>query len=319
MIYLCGSYALREYMDIGRQPADLDMACTHEGLKALISFVEDQGVKWRRVVPMSGDKYLLETVKGFKVEVEMIWPGSTIEQLLLIPDSLEDSHYALSVPEVFPEYPIYCGLLSLKALYWLKMTHRFKKDNPHFLKTMRDIQMIRESGQEDFKVCPWPEWFKRREEETLAHKHPNLNQPKKSFFSPDVQYTYDHDSIHVAIATPLYPAYLSFKEPGAEVKCSRKLFESLPYQVKLASVIEESMVLAIERSLVPFPGALTPVQAGLMALEKVCTSISSGWWREWAWEHYDEAAAALSTGLADEFYRNFLRGLENGTVKPHVA
>ena len=50
------------------------------------------------------------------------------------------------------------------------------------------------------------------------------------------------------------------------------------------------MVLTIERSLVPYPGKKTPEQAYLMALEKVCTSITSGWFREFVWENYEIAS-----------------------------
>jgi hypothetical protein len=75
------------------------------------------------------------------------------------------------------------------------------------------------------------------------------------------------------------------------------------------------MVLAIERSLVPHPGKKTPEQAYLMALEKVCTSITSGWFREFAWENYE--IASEYTKFADYMFAEFQEALARGEILPY--
>ena len=81
----------------------------------------------------------------------------------------------------------------------------------------------------------------------------------------------------------------------------------------MASVLEESAVLAIERSLVPHPGVMTPPQAWHFAFSKVCTSIASGWWRDFAYENAPE----LLNKFPADYFDKFQKALANGEVKLH--
>jgi hypothetical protein len=108
--------------------------------------------------------------------------------------------------------------------------------------------------------------------------------------------------------------------PGAEVQCSRRLFEAVRPEIRLAAVYEESCVLAIERSLVPHPGVLTPEKAFLKALEKISTSVTSGWFREFAWENYDDAVALFRAQEGQDRYEvRFEQGVRDGLVRPHTG
>jgi len=71
-------------------------------------------------------------------------------------------------------------------------------------------------------------------------------------------------------------------------------------------------VLALERSQVPFRGKVDPAVSFKIALQRLCSSISSGWWREWAWEHYDEALKYYNPNYLDIFDK----GVEKGIIKP---
>lgn len=190
-------------------------------------------------------------------------------------------------------------LPSLDLLFTIKTAHRFKKDSPHFWKTLADWHCMRAMGA---KVRPeYKEFLALREKETYTHQHPKLNTSKTQFFdgAHGIQYKYDHDSIHQAIALQDQPAYRYFLK--GEVWTSRQLFDTLPRRIQLNSVIEEAMVLAIERSLVPFPGSMTPLQAWRFALSKIMSSISSGWWREFA---YENALEILKLYPGDVYWTN---------------
>lgn len=152
--------------------------------------------------------------------------------------------------------------------------------------------------------------------ETYSYQHPKLNRKKSEFFNPDagVQYIYDHDSIHEAMKHGDKPAYSYFKPDEAEVLTSRKMFEALPYEVRLNAVLEESYVLALERSQIPHPKS-DPEWSFLTALEKVCTSITSGWFREFAWENYHQAVNRYDPNYV-EWFRY---GLARGVVKPFTS
>jgi hypothetical protein len=175
------------------------------------------------------------------------------------------------------------------------------------VKTMRDIQMFRAAGVT--LDAPLQALLKHREKETYTYGHPSLKRGKADFFNGDgVNYVYDHDSIHEVITTLPRPAYTYFKADQAEVFCDRAKFDAAPRVIQLLSVLEEAQVLAIERSQVPHRGQVTPRRSFEIALMKVCTSITSGWWREFAWENYDTVLAMHDDGYADRFWRAELEG-----------
>ena len=137
-----------------------------------------------------------------------------------------------------------------------------------------------------------------REKETLSYPHPNLSVSKSEFFKDDF-YTVDHDSIHRAVALFDKPAYTYYMKDGSEVMTDRQKFFTMPFEIQLAGVYEETCVLALERSQIPNDFSVDPNKIFLYALEKVCTSITSGWFREFAWENYH-----LVVKMHDDLGRN---------------
>jgi len=218
------------------------------------------------------------------VEAEFAWEGSTGEQLVQIMNKYG-----------FDTYP------PLDVLYTLKMSHRFLRNSPAFLKTMRDIQLMRQHGA---RIPEYLEhWYLRRVNETYCYSHPSLNVKKKDFFNGDgVEYVFDHDSIHEVMKHNEHPAYWYFKEDKAEVMCSRMKFDACSEQLKRQAVLEEAYVLALERSQIPYRGVISPKKSFEIALQKICTSITSGWFREFAWENYDSIMELFDESYADRFW-----------------
>jgi hypothetical protein len=304
MLAMIGSVAMKlNGLPPGREPMDIDFIGTPG---EVVDWVKVNLPKVEKIYPTaSGNKII---AKGWDeyghrqiVESEVAWEDSTGASL--IADILPYNAHEHSEGVVFP---------NLDVLLMLKLSHRYLKDSPHFLKTMRDIHKLRAAGA--IMQPEWKVWFKQREKETYTYKHPKLNVSKQDFFKGDgVQYVYDHDSIHRAVKHLEQPAYTYFKPDRSEVFCDREMFEAAPKVVRLLSVLEESYVLALERSLVPFKGQTTPEWAFKKALEKVCTSITSGWWREFAWENYDAVLA-----LYDEsFHTRFWEAVQRGQVPLH--
>lgn len=210
-----------------------------------------------------------------------------------------------------------------EVLLMLKLSHRYLKDSPHFWKTMKDVRMLRESGAE---LTPsLLEILKDREAETYTYAHPNLDRSKEDFFADDaITYIYDHDSLHEAVAVEDAPAYLQYLKPGAAVAVDMNVFDSLPLSTRINGVVEEAAVLTLERSLVPFwleqgnvEGARNAeVEVFRKALMKVCSSITSGRFREFAWEHANEAMARYIMRFMGEetIVDRFQAGITDGTV-----
>lgn len=236
------------------------------------------------------------------LEAELVWAESTLSgelQQIILNDPKTIKHNGLAIA-------------SMDVLYMLKMSHRYLRNSPFFLKTMDDIHALREFGA---VIRPeHMDFFKRREKATYWYKHPSLMRSKTDFFDGDgVQYVYDHDSIHESVKIGDAPAYTHFQAENAEVMCDMDKFFTLPEEIRLNAVYEESCVLALERSVVPFN--TDPYWAFTKALEKVCSSITSGRFREYAWENYHKVKAMYNP----ETFARFFRHVEEGKVAKHVA
>ena len=258
---LIGSQALKYYFALERIVLDCDLIATFDEVEKFIREHDDclKGIQRRpnkTIVFLEGGNHRAI------YEFELAWSDSTGIELL--ERSIDR--------KVFNNgYIIGASVATLDELYTLKMSHRYLKNSPHFKKTRQDILLMRQEG-----VKIWnKDWYKRRMKETYNYKHPSLMQGKKDFFSDDgINYIYDHDSIHLAVKHLDKPAYEYYKRDDHEVFCDKDKFFSLPESYRLFGVLEETYVLALERSQVPFRGNVDPKDSFMMALKKVCTSIT---------------------------------------------
>lgn len=274
-----GSEALAAHgmLPEGRIVKDSDFICTFTEFQRFCQ-IEKQYIQ--RCVPLSAKTFHVVTDYSgslWNYEFEIAWPGSSAEALLARNTT---------------------GVATLEECLMLKESHKYLKDSVHFNKTMDDIHYLRglvpNGLSDDLKAI-----LKQREEETYVYAHPNLNQGKDTFFEKDggVRYVYDHDDLHLTVALmaeehPMgldyypTPAYTFYMQDGAQVMTDKQKFFSLPEEIRLYGVYEESCVLALERSQIPFDFKPDPRFSFEKALMKVCTSITSGWFREFAWENY---------------------------------
>lgn len=266
----------------------------------IMSFDEFEKFKkvagWDSFTPTSGKNWVFRQGQDI-FEVEIAWPGSSGEMILNYCEACATE----AVDDIF--------VANLNVCLMLKLSHRYLKNSPHFLKTMKDIKILRDSAVELNEQLT--EILKVREEETYEYEHPNLNRTKDEFFVDD--YLFDHDSLHLAVAIDDQPAYTRFKREGEEVSLDMNKFDSLPLGARLDAVYEEAAVLALERSVIPF--GKDEQWAFERALEKVCTSITSGRFREFAWENYDRVLE-LKAEQAWPYTTDFFSGIVNGIVKP---
>jgi hypothetical protein len=298
----------------------------HKANKSMLKFA----------VPTEGGKYYhCRDKDGMNFEFEIAWEGTSAEALL--------EHYGIKdIVMLEPAVAVNEDLLLIKQ------SHRYKKNSPHFLKTMRDIHFLREkigAGDVKYWLTQNPAnlaLLKLREAESYTYKHPKLNVTSKDFFNGDgVNYVYDHDSIHLAVALTIdadydntphnqhlpimvnTPAYTYYMKDGSEVMTSKEKFFSVhvPESIRLYGVYEESCVLALERSQIPHglgkEGGPSARWSFEMALMKVCTSITSGFFREWAWEHYNEVIALYNELGEEDYIERFKRNQH--LLKPYVG
>lgn len=230
---IVGSQALVRALGPVRKPSDVDMFGTPlQAEKFLTINLGDQ----LREKQYAKDKVILFGNNGWIIECETLHNECNKD--------LHDMMYRdRAMHSGVPHANIHWQL-------FLKLSHRYKKDSPHFLKTMQDIILLRQAGA----VLPEgsEELFKRREKDTYTYLHPNLSQGKDTFFDASESfYKYDHDSIHRAVAEGDVPAYTLYMQDGAQVQTDKEKFFACSEEVRLRGVLEESYVLALERSLIP--------------------------------------------------------------------
>lgn len=318
-----GSRALVAHgVKIGRKPSDEDVIATPG---QIAEWQENHKEQIKNIRRLSQKKVVFFMADGMIYEFEVADPERNPTGLWLLEhyDSLgypnaKDGIFKYAHPDV---------------VYALKMSHRYLKNSPHFRKTMDDILALRGLG---YRIpVTLGGWFKDREKATYYYNHPSLKRDKANFFSGDgIDYVYEHDDIHECLATihfgewttvrtagdglistiPMRPAYVQFqKNADVDVSVSKDKWKTCTEYVKLMSVLEESYVLALERSQIPNNFAIAPRTSFLIALEKVCTSITSGWWREYAWEHYYQVLAMYD----DDYVDRFQNALERGKIRPY--
>jgi len=296
MTILIGSraLALRAPSILLREPKDFDFVCTQNEFEDWVVNNKHK-INLKKVYEVKQNKMVIEG--DVNCEFEIIQPNTSSYLLNELVANGKDT-----IKTSFGLVP------NLDMLFTIKTSHRYKKNQLHFWKNCIDWHLMKNAGA---KIRPeYQEFLKLREKETYTYSHPKLNTNKEKFFADDnIQYIFDHDSIHQSIAIFDKPAYTFYQKDGAEVQCDKNKFFACPKEIQLAGVKEEAMVLSIERSLVPYPNVLTPDKAFKLALSKVCTSITSGWFREFAYNNALEVLKIYPKNYWEKFQEKANQGL----------
>lgn len=175
---------------------------------------------------------------------------------------------------------------------------------------------------------------KRTEEEkaiAAAKKHKlslAAGTKSKEFFSQykeQIHYYYVHDEVHEVIAKwMLYerPSYTLFLRDGEEVATDWSKFMQLPYWRQIDNCIEEALVLALERGIVPQRKAGRTIteevecEAFLYGLMRICTTIWKGNWSSFARTHYGDIMARYKERVAcyRSYYKFFEKAEQRGEI-----
>ena len=118
--------------------------------------------------------------------------------------------------------------------------------------------------------------------------NPNLNQTVQAFFDDAVTKKYSHDWLHELYAYEDKPLYTKLQKNPELAWCSKDLWYNLSAEQKLQCVAEEAYVIATERFLVPADWKFPAKLAYLKAVDKICTTLCSGYFRDHAIDNYTE-------------------------------
>jgi hypothetical protein len=123
--------------------------------------------------------------------------------------------------------------------------------------------------------------------------HINLNVSNKDFLERDddlfVTRHIPHDDVHALVKYGDTPIYDQLKTDKSKAMVSKTLFAGAPYDLQIKCVKEEAMVIALERFLLPGLSS-DPLMAYKFALVRICTTLTKGWFREFAIDNYPRLA-----------------------------
>lgn len=298
-----GSQALRIGLEkaglsLKRTPTDLDLlARPYETIHPVMGLLWEKGTR---------NKVMLKAPNGSHVEIEIAHPGTSAELYL-------DYAEKMAVLDQAEFFGLKIDLAPLEMLYSLKRAHRHSPRAFH--KHVEDYNELRVllSGSDIF-----PRITALRYKETVERQKlrtPSLNKTVTEFFDDNVSNrTFVHDQIHEVMAFGERPMFEKIKIDPEKVACSKEKFFALPEHIRCMCVQEEAYVIALERAMIPmlFEGEAiaNPFEAYKWAVMRICTTLCSGWFREWALENYGEVMFMYDKGYVEKF----LKAVEDGKI-----
>jgi hypothetical protein len=221
---------------------------------------------------------------------------------------------------IVDEFPELHTLAPNEILYSIKRSHRHY---PRFFsKHIRDYHLLKD-------LCPaFPKELERltkiREKETEDRygklKTPSLMKDKDAFFTDKVSNrVFVHDDIHRIMAHYDRPLYESIsKLDGSVASDKSKFFDLHPYD-QHNCVLEEAYVIALERCIIPmlFEGKrpVSAEDAFEWALMRICTTLTSGWFRDFATENW----ATIHCSHDKDYVKKFLIAYQEGRIKRIIS
>lgn len=205
---------------------------------------------------------------------------------------------------------------SPEVLFSLKKSHihfpiKFNKHIEDFI-FLKD-KLVLDSLSELTKIR-----FKETENRLGKLKTPSLNKSVKQFFNQSndfVKSYFIHDDIHKAVSHYSDPLYLRMQENKEYAKCEKYLWEKFTYDEKCKCVLEEAYVIALERKILPsiFGNKkwFTSDEAIKWSLMRICTTLCSGWFREFATNNYFNILSIVN----NNYVVDFLQKYNNGEIK----
>lgn len=295
---IVGSQALNHHAQkqgIGyRKPTDLDINCTE---REMVRFAARHGQL----------DNLIETSKGHWIISQA--PEYRVIEFEIIEHCKSDRMYEMILGWDVDYMAVYgekLRIATVPILYSMKRSHRHFPRQWH--KHIADYHLLKKMvGGVDI----WENITKQREAETKERfglKTPSLNKKTEEFFDDTVSNkVFIHDEIHAVMAHYDAPLYERIKVDPNLVKCSKEKFYALTEQERIECVLEEAYVIALERAIIPmlFSGGplATADKAIQWSLMRICTTLTSGWFRDYATENYPAIYGAYSREYVDKFLR----------------
>lgn len=211
----------------------------------------------------------------------------------------------LNNKEVVEKYSVNYGekfsLMSMKGLAIMKRSHLWKWDkwDSNITVYHKRLKPFVTFDQEDLEVLSRRVELTKKE---FPQRHPTLNKTNSDFFDDFVTKKFDHDWLHELVAFYGEPLYTRLKHDEKKdlAWCEKDLWDSLSLEDKNKCVAEEAHVIACERYMIPSDWKTSTKHAYYSALKKVCTTLTSGWFRDHSLEEFPAIYELHNTEIFDK-------------------
>lgn len=284
--------------------SDIDVVMSLDDFTAFISKNQPFITK---MVPTSSTKYSLRLSDKHiqHYEIEISFKGSS--QWLL------DNQSIISAGMFSDSFGNDFHFVNSEVLYLTKKSHIHYPI--HYDKSIADYSLLKTVIDKE-KVKTYQLYYDLRLQETkdrINKRLPTLNRTNEDFFDRSknvVGYVFEHDDIHEAIKHYERPVYEMMKKDFSKAWCEKDMFHNLPHEYKVRCVQEEAYVIALERYIILRKGHYKdPQLAYKAALQRICTTLCSGFFRDFAVDNYFEILDAYSDNYVDKFKEKLFAGL----------
>jgi hypothetical protein len=295
-----GSRAFSYYFkDEKSIPKDWDLIMSYEEFSKWSKKHDDLIIS---MVPTSDHKYNIkvkvnEIVTQYEIELEnqssSLWllnNASLFKEELV--DELGDSYKVMS--------PIYQMLTKRSHVYF----------PIHIGKTLNSYSNLKRLTGSFVMDKDMVSYYKLRfgeanERFSKKYKTRNLNVTNDKFFDNKIVkplQVLEHDTLHSIVKHQDKPIYEMMKHDDKVdfAWCEQDLFQKLKHIYKVQSVLEESYVISLERFIIPNK-EVDLYKSFLLALHKVCTTLCSGWFRDFAIENYEEIVKSYKADYFEKY------------------
>lgn len=276
---LVGSRALNYWIP-DRKVNDWDVITTRDELKAWHQANSSNILS--EVSAWNGNKAHFRLSDQSRIEFEIATPDSSTQQLL----------------DLSSDYPeISFGGMKLKVppseiLFLVKKSHITKPIN--WWKHINDYHLLKGIGADKKLDDHLNEILKLRIAETdkrYPSPKPSLNMPNEKFFGKSqkvVGRTFNHDDLHLVTCFYDEPLHAKMKFDRSKALVEKSLWDAFSYDDKIKAVQEEAFAIALERKVIPAINNQKSIDQTLAfrhAVERICTTLTAGWFREFAIEN----------------------------------
>ena len=303
---IVGSKALLKLYNIpDRVAKDTDIIGTYAEYQILKSVLNPESVKETEYVA---------TMYG--ITPNELYPDITTKNVEIL---LSDNSESLKLYVEYESAQIGVQYASAEVLFSLKKSHiHFNTAPIKFAKHIKDYCFLYDKLINDKLSNITKINFKETELRIGKLKTPSLNKSVKEFFKQSdglVKSFFVHDDIHIAVAHYDKPLYQRMQYDLLQAKCEKVLWEKFTFEEKCKCVLEETMVIALERKILPMIFGkgkyFTSDEALKWALMRVCTTLCSGWFREFATNNYFKILDYSNPNYVE----NFLSKIDSCEIK----